>query len=411
MVSRHFAVTLGALSALGAAALSANVAHWKRANHSPAVAASGTAAPSAPASVRAGDGRVAPGPPSMLHLDPRHTNRSPFRGPRSVKIEWTFDTGGPVEAAPIVLDDGTIVVASLGGTLFALDPAGQVRFRVELADRIYASPLASGDLLFIGSDNHRFWGITRAGVVRFRMDTEGDMDTGAVPTPWGGIVFASGSVVYASKPDGTLLWRSRARRKSYSSPAVGEDGTVFVGSQDHHLYAIAPDGQIRWSQDLGADVDSSPAVEDDGTVVAGTDNGEIIAFEPERGGFKWRAHVGGYVRGAISLGRDGTVLAGTYGPTPRLVGLAPDDGAERLSFSIPGNGASEFGIHGGPVEDAAGRLYFGTQDDQVYCVGADGKLVWKFKTGADVDAPVVITPEGRLLVGSDDGKLYVLAPD
>jgi outer membrane protein assembly factor BamB len=62
------------------------------------------------------------------------------------------------------------------------------------------------------------------------------------------------------------------------------------------------------------------------------------------------------------------------------------------------------------VEDASGRIYFGSQDDHAYCLDAQGKLVWKFKTGGDVDAPLVITPTGRLLVGSDDGKLYALGP-
>jgi len=347
----------------------------------------------------------------MLHLDPRHTNRSPFRGPTRAKVEWSFDTGGPVEAAPVVLDDGTIVVASLVGALFALEPTGKLRFRVDLGDRVYAAPLVFEDSLYIGSDADKFFGLSKAGVIRFRMDTGADADTGPVAAPWGGIVFASGSVVFATKTDGTLLWRTRARRKCYSSPALGDDGSVYVGSQDHHLYAIAPNGQVRWAVDLGADVDSSPAIEDDGTVVAGTDSGEVVALEPEEGKIRWRARVGGYVRGTLSIGRAGTVLVGTYGPTPRLVSLAPEDGRERFAFSVPGNGSPEFGIHGGPVEDADGRLYFGAQDDQIYCLGPDGKLLWKLKTGADVDAPLVITPEGRLLAGSDDGRLYVLASE
>jgi outer membrane protein assembly factor BamB len=218
-------------------------------------------------------------------------------------------------------------------------------------------------------------------------------------------------MVHAVRPDGTVLWRVRVRGKCFSSPALGEDGMVYVGSQDHHFYAIGPDGQIRWSSDLGADVDSAPAVQDDGTVVVGTDNGEVVAFAPENGNIRWRAQVGGYVRGPISLGRDGTVLLGTYGPAPRLLALNPGDGSVRFAFSVPGTGAPEFGIHGGPTEDAVGRLYFGAQDDHVYCLNPDGTLLWKWKTGGDVDAPLVIAPDGRLLVGSDDGRLYTLAAD
>jgi len=325
-------------------------------------------------------------------------------------VAWTFDTRGPIESAPAVLDDGTIVVTSLSGKLMGLTDGGQLRYSLDLGDRIYGSPLVLNDAIFVGSDAHKFFGITNPGTIRFRLDTEGDVDTGAAPTPWGGIVFASGKTLYASKPDGTLLWRFQARRKCYSSPAVGDDGTVYAGSQDHHLYAVTPEGKVKWRLDLGADVDSSPAIQDDGTVIVGSDKGEVVAIAAENAEVRWRTDVGGYVRGALSLGRDGTVFAGTYGPTPTLVALHPDDGRPRFRFSIAGTGAREFGIHGGPVEDAAGRIYFGTQDDHAYCLDAQGTLLWKFKTGGDVDAPLVITPGGRLLVGSDDGRLYALGP-
>jgi outer membrane protein assembly factor BamB len=357
---------------------------------------------------RAPDGKVSSGPPSMLHLDPRHTNRSPFVGPRAPKLLWTFDTGGPIQAAPIVLDNDTIVVASLGGKLYGLSDTGELRYQVDLGDRVYATPLAQSDALFVGSDAHKFFGLTKEGTIRFRLDADNDVDTGAVPAPWGGIVFASGRVVYASKPDGTLFWRLKTKRKCFSSPAVADDGTVYVGSQDHHVYAITPEGKVKWSLDLGADVDSSPAIQDDGTVIVGSDKSEIVAVAPEDGSIRWRTDVGGYVRGALSIARDGTILSGTYGPTPHMVGLDPVDGRLRFRFSIRGTGAPEFGIHGGPVEDAEGRLYFGAQDDHAYALTSDGAIIWKFKTGGDVDAPVVITPRGTLLVGSDDGKLYAI---
>jgi outer membrane protein assembly factor BamB len=359
---------------------------------------------------RAATGKVSSGPPTMLHLDAHHTNRSPFTGPRAPKLLWTFDTGGPIQAAPIVLDNGTIVVASLGGKLYGLSDGGELRYQVDLGDRVYATPLFQGDALFVGSDAHKFFGLTKDGAIRFRLDADNDVDTGAVPAPWGGIVFASGRIVYASRPDGTLFWRLKAKRKCFSSPAVGDDGTVYVGSQDHHFYAITPEGKVKWSIDLGADVDSSPAIQDDGTVVVGSDKAEIVAVAPDDGSIRWRTDVGGYVRGAMSLARDGTILSGTYGPTPHMVALDPDDGRVRFRFPIRGTGAPEFGIQGGPVEDAEGRLYFGAQDDNAYALSADGTIMWKFKTGGDVDAPLVITPRGTLLVGSDDGKLYAIGP-
>ena len=51
-----------------------------------------------------------------------------------------------------------------------------------------------------------------------------------------------------------------------SSPAIGGDGTVYVGSADDKLYAINSDGSQKWAFTTGHDVISSPAICSDGTV-------------------------------------------------------------------------------------------------------------------------------------------------
>jgi outer membrane protein assembly factor BamB len=397
----------GALTALAAVSVLLCMSRTRSPHSSPAfVAPPQRPAQAATPAPEAADASVSAGPPRMLHLDARHTNRSPYAGPTQPRIAWTFDAGGPIQAAPAMLGDDTIVVASLSGKLHAVTNEGKARFTVDLEGRIYSSPLVTDDGIFVGSDSQKFFGIRPGGGIRFRLDTDGDSDTGASLAPWGGMVFAGGKVIYASLPNGTLLWRFTTRRKAFSSPAVGDDGTVYVGSQDRYLYAIMPNGKLRWRVNLESDVDSSPAIGDDGTVFIGTDRSEVVAVAPDDGRIRWRTNVGGFVRGALSIGRKGTVLVGTYGPTPRLLALCPNTGTFNVLFGVAGTGATQFGIHGGPVEDAAGRLYFGAQDDFVYALGADGRLLWKFQTQGDVDAPLVITPQGRLLAGSDDGKLY-----
>src|SRR5262245_7765049 len=105
----------------------------------PSAAALASGAKGDGGSRRAADGKVGLGPPAMFHLDARHTNRSPYVGPKVPSLLWTFDTGGPIQAAPIVLDNGTIVVASLGGKLYGLSDTGELRYKVDLGDRVYAT--------------------------------------------------------------------------------------------------------------------------------------------------------------------------------------------------------------------------------------------------------------------------------
>ena len=47
----------------------------------------------------------------------------------------------------------------------------------------------------------------------------------------------------------------------YSSPAVSDDATVFVGSLTNTCTpSTRPIGALRWRYQTGGDVDSSPAV-------------------------------------------------------------------------------------------------------------------------------------------------------
>jgi outer membrane protein assembly factor BamB len=343
----------------------------------------------------------------MLHLDPARTNRSPFLGPSNPEVAWTFEAGAPIATAPVQLADGTIVIGTLGGKLFGVAPDGRASMTVQLHERVYGSPLLLRDAIYVGVDAKRFVSVSAKGAVRWQLETDGDADTAPTHTPYGAIVFGSGRMVYAVRPDGTVLWRVKAGKKVYSAPAVAPDGTVYVGSQDDRLYAISRDGRIVWSTRLGGDVDCAPAVGDDGTVYVGVDDSAVVALD-DKGAVRWRAKVGGHVRGSLTLTRNGAVVAGVYGPAPGVVALEARSGELRWRFAIAGTGATEFGVHGSPVEDAAGRLYFGAQDDHVYALTADGQLLWKLRTGADVDAPVVLASDGRLLAASDDGKLYLV---
>ena len=67
-------------------------------------------------------------------------------------------------------------------------------------------------------------------------------------------------------------------------------------------------------------------------------------------------------------------------------------------------------IHGGPLEDDDGALYFGTQDDAVYALDPDGAVRWSYTTGADVDAPLTLLSDGSLIVPSEDGSVTLLVP-
>ena len=46
--------------------------------------------------------------------------------------------------------------------------------------------------------------------------------------------------VYALSADGSLLWQYTTFANVRSSPAIGPDGTLYIGSLDNKLYAFGP---------------------------------------------------------------------------------------------------------------------------------------------------------------------------
>jgi outer membrane protein assembly factor BamB len=346
----------------------------------------------------------------FLHGDTHRTNRAHGHGPRVAKLAWVFDADGAIEAQVTAsLDEQTLYVATLAGTLLALTRDGKRRWSVPLGGRAYAAPCVGQDgTIYVGSDAQRLFAVSPEGQIKWKLETEGEADTGALLAADGTVVFAAGSSVLAVRPGGDLAWRFAAKAKIFTAPAQTDEGTLVVGSQDHRVYGIKPTGLVAWSVDLGSDVDGAPAIDDHDGIFVGNDGGEIVRLDA-RGTVVWRRSVGGFVRGPLSVARNGDVLAGVYGPTPRLVRLTPD-GVIRGAFAVPGTGAREFGVHGGPLEDDDGSLYFGAQDDTLYAVAASGETLWRYALGDDVDAPTTLLSDGTLLAAADDGKVYAFQP-
>jgi outer membrane protein assembly factor BamB len=91
-----------------------------------------------------------------------------------------------------------------------------------------------------------------------------------------------------------------------SSPAMGLDGTIYVGHADG-LYALdGATGKVKWSYGA-ASVVSSPAVGKDGTVYFGSMDGNLYAIKD--GAFRWQVLTGGQVNSSPAIGDDGTIYA------------------------------------------------------------------------------------------------------
>ena len=76
------------------------------------------------------------------------------------------------------------------------------------------------------------------------------------------------------------LWEFETGANIYSTPAIGVDGVLYVGSDDTNFFALdAKTGKEKWSLKTGGKVDSSPLVGSDGTVYFGSWDGKVYAVK------------------------------------------------------------------------------------------------------------------------------------
>jgi outer membrane protein assembly factor BamB len=212
----------------------------------------------------------------------------------------------------------------------------------------------------------------------------------------------SGLSPYSTAGDtGVQKWKFTTGAAVFSAPAVGGDGTVYLGSDDGNLYAVNPDGSRKWKFATGFKVESSPAVGDEGTIYVGSGDDELYAVNPD-GSQKWKFTTGGGVYSAPAVGADGTIYVGSQ--DDNLYAVNPD-GSQKWKFTTGGT------VDSSPAVGADGTIYVGSGDDDLYAVNPDGSQKWKVTTGNTVEPSPAVGADGTIYVGSTDGNLYAVNPD
>ena len=187
--------------------------------------------------------------------------------------------------------------------------------------------------------------------------------------------------------------------KVHSSPAIGDDGTIYICADYSYVYAINRDGSLRWEATVGDLGDSAPAIALDGTVFVGSIDGSLYAIHPD--GALWRFETEGPVRTTAALGVDGSVYIGS------------DDGS---LYALTADGDLLWRFETGdcvcssPAIGFSGEIYVGSDDHHLYAIRPDGTVHWKYKTGGAVRSSPAIGEDGTVYFGSEDGYVYALSP-
>jgi outer membrane protein assembly factor BamB len=156
--------------------------------------------------------------------------------PENGTVKWQYHTGGSVRTSPCIADDGTFYVVSVNGVLHALYPNGTLKWQADYIDGGTSPTIGQDGTIYCGY--HKLYGINPDGSVKWVFDPgnigsikEGTPCNSLDGTIYFGTYASNGGDLIAVYPNGTERWRIHlASGYIMSAPAIGSDGTVYVGS-------------------------------------------------------------------------------------------------------------------------------------------------------------------------------------
>jgi hypothetical protein len=158
-------------------------------------------------------------------------------------VKWSYQAGADLNSRfpPVVGPAGRIYIVSYEQELYAVDSGGTLAWSVPLAGD-WAGSLALGadGTICIGCGDERIYSYDSNGVIRWSYYLGGYCESLSVDAS--GMVYAPANNcrLFALNADGTLKWWWVTPFNVASKPVIGEDGAVYVMTDDGTLSAIGP---------------------------------------------------------------------------------------------------------------------------------------------------------------------------
>ncbi|UCC82910.1 MAG: PQQ-binding-like beta-propeller repeat protein [Gemmatimonadota bacterium] len=221
----------------------------------------------------------------------------------SVVYSASVGSGHNAYSAPTIGPDGTVYMTSAGpnypdGFIHAFTPdLSNERWRVGPLHFTEAAPIHDGvGTLYVPSREaylHALDATTGVEQWRVEIDDPDETQLNAAPAlgPDGTIYVPSYAAcpggsdpsqgcLYAADPNGNVKWTVTIGEGVWNaSPAVGADGTIYLGGLDYNVYAVSSTGQVLWTYLTGWWVASPPTLDPTVPVVyIGSDDGNLYAL-------------------------------------------------------------------------------------------------------------------------------------
>ncbi|MDQ3665599.1 MAG: PQQ-binding-like beta-propeller repeat protein [Acidobacteriota bacterium] len=351
-------------------------------------------------------------PSALWGQDTPADNWSQFRGnhrltgvsqsalPTTLKPLWTYEAGESIESSAAIVG-GTVFVGSQKGELIALNlENGAVYWKFSTGSPIgESSPAFSAGVVYIGdlggwlnainaSTGQKLWAYKTGGEIKSSPVVAGDRV----------LIGSYDQTLHClSTRNGSLLWKVKTNGPVHATPGIS-GGLAYIAGCDEVFRAIRiSDGREVFTVSSGAYTGASPALKDEAAYYGTFDN-EVLMVNLKGRSIGWRYQhperkFPFYSSAAVVQNR--IVLGGR----DKMVHGLDAAGKGVWTFTTQARVESSPAI-------AGGRVFVGSNDGRFYVLNlTTGAKLWEFTAGAPLSASPAIA-RGRIVIGAQDGRLY-----
>ncbi len=298
-------------------------------------------------------------------------------------LKWTFTTAGNIQGCPSIGRNGVLYVAS-GDCLFAIDNNGNEIWRAELGSNSYVSlyrygsPAIDSDGTIYCMGNSGLYAVSVYGEILWSNKLVRGASSPVIGKD-GSIYIATENTLYSIKADGSINWVYNSTADEYSAmderistPTIGSDGKIYAVFYGR-ITAINPDGTEYKKYDAFfdghsykvGDSSATPAISNDGSMYLGFKGVAFISYN-NSGTIKWANALNHeyYHRSSPVIDKNGVIY---------VCSMLGQDIGNLYAFNIDGSVKWKFEcnteLEGAPAIDADGTVYVGTGNGKIIAIG------------------------------------------
>lgn len=289
---------------------------------------------------------------------------------KSGEEEWSFKTNGPIYSSPVVLENGDFVIGSDEGVLWKITCSGELLWKIEGNGSFHGTPLIdeNNKIVYAGCYDHHMY---------------------AIDLEYGSIIWKQ-------------IFNPHILEDIYSSPALTPQENIVFGT-GHEVICLNKFGDKIWDFKTFGNVDSTAAIDYELNIgMLGSEDGFIYGFDVISGEVLWKVRTGDVVVSSAAISYYHQACIGSNDKKLYCVNLGTGD---LIWTKDIGNKSLYTSFTTLPNGD-----YLVVVGGKLICIDyLDGSIVWEVDFPQGVHSPPLITPNGKIVVGSHFGSLYLLS--